>query len=117
MRLKMKNRSQRYDINRPRLKYGHKYTKYKMYLIIMIVQVLSNTYEIFESQFMKKLSDTEARGGSRASATSKMERFVIIVNGVYLDSSLQASFIADTNQFILKIHYAKKSMEVWNDFS
>ena len=30
MRLKIKNRSHRYDINRPRLRYGHKYTKYKM---------------------------------------------------------------------------------------
>ena len=29
MRLEMKNRSHRYDINRPRPKHGHKYTKYK----------------------------------------------------------------------------------------
>ena len=27
--MKMKNRSHRYDINRPRLKYGHKCTKQK----------------------------------------------------------------------------------------
>ena len=26
----MKNRSQRYDINRPRPRHGHKYTKYKI---------------------------------------------------------------------------------------
>ena len=26
----MKNRSQIYDINRPRPRYGHKYTKYKI---------------------------------------------------------------------------------------
>ena len=30
MRLKMKNRSQKYDINRPRPRHGHKYTKYKI---------------------------------------------------------------------------------------
>ena len=30
LRLKMKNRSHRYDINRPRPRLGHKYTKYKM---------------------------------------------------------------------------------------
>ena len=30
MRLTMKNRSHRYDINRPPSKHGHKYTKYKM---------------------------------------------------------------------------------------
>ena len=29
IRLKMKNRSHRYDINRPRPRHGHKYNKYK----------------------------------------------------------------------------------------
>ena len=47
MRLKMKNRSQWYDINRPRSGHGHKYTLYKMCLSIMMVislkQHLSNT--------------------------------------------------------------------------
>ena len=46
MRLKMKNRSQRYDINRPRPRHGHKYTKYEMCLskmmVICIKQQLSN---------------------------------------------------------------------------
>ena len=46
MRLKMKNRSSRYDINRPRRRHGHKYTKYKTCLDIMMVicikQQLSN---------------------------------------------------------------------------
>ena len=37
MRMTMKNRSQRYDINAPRLRHGLKYTKYKTYLSIMIV--------------------------------------------------------------------------------
>ena len=37
MRLKMKNRSHRYDINRPGPRHGHKYTKYKMCLCIMMV--------------------------------------------------------------------------------
>ena len=37
MRLKMKNRSQRYDRNRPRSRHGPKYTKYKMCLSIMMV--------------------------------------------------------------------------------
>ena len=31
MRQEMKNRSQRYDINRPRPRLGHRYTKYKRY--------------------------------------------------------------------------------------
>ena len=31
------NRSHRHDINRPRLKHGHKNSKYRKYLIIMMV--------------------------------------------------------------------------------
>ena len=46
MRLKMENRSSRYDINGPRRGHGHKYTKYKICLDIMMVicikQHLSN---------------------------------------------------------------------------
>ena len=33
----MKNKSQRYDLNRPRPRRGHKYTKYKMCLSEMMV--------------------------------------------------------------------------------
>ena len=36
MRLKMKNGSDRSDISRPRPRHGHKYTKYKMCLSIMM---------------------------------------------------------------------------------
>ena len=46
MRLTMKNRSHRYDINRPRPRHGDKYGKYKMCFSIMIMicikQNLSN---------------------------------------------------------------------------
>ena len=37
IKLKMEKRSQRYDIYRPRLEHGPKYTKYKMCLSIMMV--------------------------------------------------------------------------------
>ena len=37
MRLKMKNRSSRYDINRTRRRHGHKFTKYKICLHTMMV--------------------------------------------------------------------------------
>ena len=42
---KMKNRSQRYDISRPRPRNGQKYTKYNMFrdnLVICIKQHLRN---------------------------------------------------------------------------
>ena len=35
-RLKMKRRSHRYDINRPRPRHGYEYTKYKICLSIMM---------------------------------------------------------------------------------
>ena len=48
MRLKMKNRSHRYDINRLRPRHGHKFTKYEMCLskmmVICIKQHLSNIW-------------------------------------------------------------------------
>ena len=43
MRLKIKYRSHRYDINRCRPRHGHKYTKYKMCLSIMMVICMKNT--------------------------------------------------------------------------
>ena len=36
MKIKMKNRSHRYDINRPRSRHGHKYGTYKKYLTMMM---------------------------------------------------------------------------------
>ena len=43
MRLEMRNRSQRYYINRPRPKHGPKHTKYKMCLSIMMATVLNKS--------------------------------------------------------------------------
>ena len=45
MNVKKKNRSQRYYINRPRSRRGHKFSKYKtMMMLICIKQHLSNTW-------------------------------------------------------------------------
>ena len=48
MHIKMKNKSNRYDINRPRSGHGHKYSKYKKFLnmmmLICIMQHLSNIW-------------------------------------------------------------------------
>ena len=45
--MKMESRSHRCNINRPSSRHGHK--------------LLSNTKTTFEDQFMKKLSNTEAK--------------------------------------------------------
>ena len=46
MKMKMKNRSRRYDINRPTSRHGRKYGKYKkclgMIMLICIKQHISN---------------------------------------------------------------------------
>ena len=42
MKLKMKNTSHIYYINTPRPRHGHKYTKYKIMMVICIKQHLSN---------------------------------------------------------------------------
>ena len=46
MKIKMKNRSRRHDINRPTFRHGHKYNKYKkwfsMKMFICIKQHPSN---------------------------------------------------------------------------
>ena len=58
MKMKNKNRSNRYNINGPRSRHGHKYSKYKTFLImitiICIKYILSNTSARFEAQFIKK---------------------------------------------------------------
>ena len=47
MRLKMKNSLHKYEINKPRPRHGHKYTKHKIcdnrMMVICIKQHLSNT--------------------------------------------------------------------------
>ena len=61
MRLEMKNRSSRYDINSPRRRNGHKYTKYKICIDINDGYMYQATPKAtFETQFMKKLNNTEA---------------------------------------------------------
>ena len=51
IKMKMKNRSHRYDINRPTPRYAQKYRKYKKCLSMMMLRCLA--------QFIKKLSNTE----------------------------------------------------------
>ena len=52
--MKMKNRSHRCDINRPRSRPGHKYSKYKRYLSMMMLkgikQHLRNTWDLINEK-------------------------------------------------------------------
>ena len=76
MKMKIKNRSHIYDINRPRSSRGHKYSKYKNCL---------SDYDdasIHEVQFTKKLSNTEA----------ELKKSVAYKKTVYLTSGLTSEF-------------------------
>ena len=55
MRLKMKIGSHRYDINRTSPRHGHKYTRYKMYLSMMTVNLcaISNAQATLKAEFME----------------------------------------------------------------
>ena len=54
MRLKMKNRSHRYDITRPRPRHGHKCTIYKMCLsLIMAICINQHLSNIWNSIYEK----------------------------------------------------------------
>lgn len=60
MKVKVKNRTYRYDTNRTRPRNGYEYTKYNICLSMMMVMQVSNTQAISEALFMKKLRNTKA---------------------------------------------------------
>ena len=55
-----KKRSHRYYINEPRSRKERKLVNIKSVLVWWCLYVLSNTYETFEAQFIKKLNNAEA---------------------------------------------------------
>ena len=42
----MKNRSHRYDRNRPRSRHGHKYSKHKKYFMMILTDIKQNLSDI-----------------------------------------------------------------------
>ena len=55
--MKMKNRSNRYDINRPGLDMDTDIVNIKIASVWLYLYVLSNTWATFEAQFTKNLSN------------------------------------------------------------
>ena len=47
MKMRMKNRSLKYDLNRPRSRHRHKYSKCKKYLSMIKLISLSTKNEVF----------------------------------------------------------------------
>ena len=69
MSLKIKNRSDSYDINRPRPRNGHKYTKYEMCLgirmVLCITQHLSNIWSSIHEKVKQHCSWVEKSVASK----------------------------------------------------
>ena len=84
----MKNRLYRYNINRPRSRHGHNYSKYErslsMMVLICIKQHLSNIW----SSIHEKLSNTEAElKKSVAYIKKRAPVFSAFHNDAFLDFS------------------------------
>ena len=45
----MKNRTQKYNINRSRPRHGPKYTKYKMCLSIMVIYIKQHLINVYQN--------------------------------------------------------------------
>ena len=64
--MKMKNRSHRYDINRPKSRHRHKYSKYKkclsMMILICIKQHLSSIWSSIYETFIKVETENTGAG-------------------------------------------------------
>ena len=85
MEVKMKNRSHRYDINRARPRHGHKYTKNKKCLSVMILtynkQLLSNTWSsIHEKVKQHRLSWKKALLIKKVCIPPEPENLRLILN-------------------------------------
>ena len=78
MKMKIKNRSHRYYINRPRSRHGQEYSKYKKCLSMMMLIYIKQHVRNIEAQFMEKLSNTEA----------ELKKSVVYKKSVYFKRAL-----------------------------
>ena len=100
----MKNRSQRYDINRPRPRHGDKYTKYIMCLNIMVVicikKYLSNIWnyinilQIWKTHFLCVVSQWVVEISFLTCYTKVLEFLILFAfNYNFLNTSFNAKTV------------------------
>ena len=91
----MKNRWHRYNINRPRSRHGHKYSKYKKYLIMMMLictkQHVSNTWSSIHEKVKQHWGWVEKKAS-------------LIKKSVYL-TSIVSFFIDQSEKWIVSSFY------------
>ena len=88
MRLKKKNGSPKYDMNRPRPRHGHEYTKYKMFFNIMILECIKQHLSNVWSSIHEKFTNTEVE--LKKSVAYKKSVYIIICKKPF-DSSFIVS--------------------------
>ena len=79
----MKNRSSRYDINRPRRWHGHKYTKYKICLDAMMVISISQHLSYIWSLIYEKVKQHWHRRHRTSWTSSERLMYVQFTSCVY----------------------------------
>ena len=84
MRLKIKNRSQIYNINWSRPRHGHKYTEYKMCFSIMIFMCIKLHLSNIWSSVHEKLCNTKAELKKSVAYKKKLVLMEIITWEVYV---------------------------------
>ena len=80
MRTKMKNRSHRCDINRPRSRHGHKYSKYKMWLSIMIAICIKQKFLQLFCPFFSKCLHIHFNPSKNVSPIVLLNGLVMVTN-------------------------------------
>ena len=82
MRLKIKNRSHTYDINRPRPRHGHEYIKYNMcHSLMMVIRIKQPLSNILSSVYEK----VKQHWG-------RVEKSVAYKKSVYFEGRIIANF-------------------------
>ena len=111
MRLKMKNGSSIYDTNRPRRRQGHKYTKYKMCLSIMMVictkQHLDNIWNSIHEKVKQHWGWVKKSVAYKKSCTSSLAKI-----SVFPCLITMVSFQINTSVEVLPDKYVSRSFAI-----
>ena len=84
----MKNRTHKYEINRPRHRHGHKYVKYKMCLIIIMIICIKQHRTIIGSSIHEKVSNTHRGKFCFTQFSARMAALLLLVFSICLHDQL-----------------------------
>ena len=111
MKMKMKKRSLRYGKNKCRSRHGHKYSKYKtcMMMLICIKQLLAT----LEAQFMRKLSNIEAELKKKALLIKK---FHFLVISLHKQKKFHLPSLSKTSRNVFSLGLGMSNFHRWDKY-